>query len=180
MASEKAFVNSAIQGIIIAIVFSFVVLIISTNNILTAFLGILCISFVIISVLSIMVLQEWNLGASESIAIVILMSLSIDYVIYLAHVYSISVLGSRHEKMKQAYLEMAVSILSGTLTTLCSGIVLFGGRTISFQKFAVVIMSTIIFSCLSSMFLFGALCHFIGPQRATCNVKILLTPKKTK
>ena len=121
-----------------------------------------------------MVLQDWNLGVSESIAIVILISLSIDYVIYLAHVYSISVLESRHEKMKQAYLEMGVSILSGTITTLCSGIVLFGGRTMTFRKFAVVITSTIIFSFISSMFLFGALCHFVGPEKATCNIRILL------
>lgn len=168
MASERAFVQSAIQGIIIAILFSFGVLLVATKNFLLAFQAILCVSVVILSVLAIMVLQDWMLGISESIAIVILIGLAVDYVIHLAHVYANSVLESRHEKMKQAFLEMGVSILSGTITTLGCGIALFGGRTITFRKFAVIITSTIIFSFLSAMLLFGAMCHIIGPERTTC------------
>lgn len=100
MASEHAFVISAIQGIIIAILFSFGILLVATKNILLAFQAIFCVTIVIVSVLAIMVLQEWMLGISESIAIVILIGLAVDYVIHLAHVYSNSVLETRHEKMK--------------------------------------------------------------------------------
>ena len=59
---------------------------------------------------------------------------------------------------------MGVSILSGTITTLGCGISLFGGKLITFQKFAVIITSTISISFLSAMLLFGALCHVAGPQ----------------
>jgi len=59
---------------------------------------------------------------------------------------------------------MGVSILSGTITTTGSGFALFGGVLDTFQKFAVVIISTILISFLSSMLLFGALCHVFGPE----------------
>ena len=65
--------------------------------------------------------------------------------------------------MKQAYKEMGVSILSGTITTFGSGIFLSGGQVVTFQKFSVLITSTITISFLASMVLFGAIIHIIGP-----------------
>lgn len=72
--------------------------------------------------------------------------------------------------MQQAYEEMGVSILSGTITTLGCGVALFGGQLITFQKFAVIISSTICFSFMYSMLLFGALCHLSGPQNNFCSL----------
>ena len=59
---------------------------------------------------------------------------------------------------------MGISILSGTITTLGSGVFLFGGKMVTFNKFAVIITSTISFSFLTAMLLFGSLCHIVGPQ----------------
>lgn len=84
MASEKAFVTSAMSGIGIAMIFSFLILLMATRNIILAILSILCVSIVIVSVLAIMVLKGWELGVSESISVVILIGLAVDYVIHLA------------------------------------------------------------------------------------------------
>lgn len=84
MASEKAFVTSALSGIGIAMIFSFLILLMATRNIILAILSILCVSIVIVSVLAIMVLKGWELGVSESISVVILIGLAVDYVIHLA------------------------------------------------------------------------------------------------
>jgi len=54
MASEKAFVTSALQGITIAMIFAFFILLIATRNIILAFLAIICVSIVIVSVIAIM------------------------------------------------------------------------------------------------------------------------------
>ena len=59
---------------------------------------------------------------------------------------------------------MGVSIFSGSLTTFGAGAFLFGGQMVVFQKFAVLITSTIVLSFVSSMLLFGSLCHIMGPQ----------------
>jgi predicted RND superfamily exporter protein len=110
-----------------------------------------------------MVLKGWNLGVSESIAVVMLIGLSVDYVIHLSSDYMHSSYQSRNDKIKQAFGDMGVSILSGTITTFGSGAMLFGGDIITFQKFAIFITSTIFFSFFISMLFFGALCHQWGP-----------------
>lgn len=65
---------------------------------------------------------------------------------------------------------MGVSIISGTITTMVCGVFLFGGQLIFFQKFAVIITSTIAISYLSAMLLFGSLCHVMGPQNNVGNI----------
>ena len=132
--------------------------------------SIICVSVVIVSVLAVMKLQNWELGLSESVNIVILIGFAIDYVVHLSTTYMHSAHQTRSKKMKQAYKEMGVSILSGFITTFGSGIFLFGGQIITFQKFAVLITSTISFSFLVAMTLFGALMHVCGPENEYGNV----------
>lgn len=87
MASERAFVISAVQGIIIATVFAFLILLVATRNILLATISIFCVAIVIISVVAIMSLKGWEFGVSESISVVIIIGLSVDYVVHLAADY---------------------------------------------------------------------------------------------
>lgn len=65
---------------------------------------------------------------------------------------------------------MGVSIFSGTVTTFLAGLALFGGQIITFQKFALVICSTILFSFFTSMCFFGAILHLFGPQDGWCDL----------
>lgn len=84
----------------IAVGFSFVILLFATQNIVLSILAILSVAIVIVSVVAIMVLQKWELGVSESIAVVILIGLSVDYVVHLAADYNHSVKESRFYKIK--------------------------------------------------------------------------------
>jgi predicted RND superfamily exporter protein len=127
MATERAFVSSAVNGMIIAITFAFCILLMATQNIILASVAIGCVSIVIVSVVAIMSMQGWEFGVSESISVVIIIGLSVDYVVHLASDYQHSAEKLRGDRMKQAYKEMGVSILSGTITTFGSGIFLFGG-----------------------------------------------------
>ena len=140
------------------------ILLFATKNILLAIISIMCVAVVIVSVVAIMALQGWEFGVSESISVVIIIGLSVDYVVHLAADYQHSAEKDRSMKIRQAYMEMGISILSGTITTFGSGSALFGGQVITFKKFAVLITSTISLSFLISMLLFGAICHIMGPQ----------------
>lgn len=163
MMTEKGFVQSALQGMIIALIFSFIILTAVTCNMLLAFWAIISVGIIVVSVITIMVLQGWQLGVSESVAVVILIGLSVDYVVHLAQDYKHSAAIHKSGKIKQAYQEMGVSIFSGTITTFMAGLALFGGKIITFYKFAVIICSTILISFLTSMLFFGALLHTFGP-----------------
>lgn len=59
MPTERAFVSNAIDGILISIAFSFIVLIITSMNILTSFYALLSIFGVIVSVILVIVANDW-------------------------------------------------------------------------------------------------------------------------
>ena len=76
--------------------------------------------------------------------------------------------------MRQAYSEMGVSILSGTLTTAGCGIFLFGGDLIVYHKFGKILISTVVMSFYFSMIVFGSLAHTFGPQNGYGDFKFRL------
>ena len=155
----------------IATIFAFIILLIATGNILQAFISLVCVAVVIVSVLCIMQLQGWEIGISESISMVILIGFSVDYVVHLSGDYMHSAHQSRNDKIQQAYMEMGVSILSGSITTFGSGVFLFGGKIILFNKFAVLVTCTITFSFFVAMLLFGAIMHIFGPENGFGDIK---------
>jgi len=55
---------------------------------------------VIISIVAIMRMKGWELGVSESIAVVVQIGLSVDYVVHLSTDYMHSPMQSRNDKMK--------------------------------------------------------------------------------
>ena len=64
-----------------------IILLFATMNIIVSFFAILSVSFICASVVMVMVLKEWEMGASESIAMVIIIGFSVDYVVHLAAHY---------------------------------------------------------------------------------------------
>jgi len=68
--------------------------------------------------------RGYPLGTTESLAVVVLIGFSVDYIIHYSAEYMHSKEDTRDKKMKQALRQMGVSILGGFLTTLGSGIFL--------------------------------------------------------
>jgi len=169
--TQKQFTDGAIQGTILSLAFAFIVLIISTLNILTAIYAITSISCIVISVIALMEIIGWTLGVIESVAIVILIGFSVDYAVHLANHYVESVFEDRFRRMEEALSSMGISIFSGAVTTIGSGLALFFATLLFFQKFAVLIVSTIMFSLFFSLVFFVALNHLIGPQRKQGDLK---------
>lgn len=125
--------------------------------------SILSIMGILVSVVHIMFLQGWEIGIAESITIVILNGFSVDYVVHLANHYIESSYIDRYSKMKESLTEIGVSILSGSITTLGSGIFLIFSNLTLFLKFSIIILTTITFSVYFSLFFFSSLMHILGP-----------------
>lgn len=79
--------------------FAFFILLMATRSPLLSSMSIFCIGLVVTSVVSIMVMLNWELGISESIGTVIAIGLSVDYVVHLAADYIHSKKMNRDEKM---------------------------------------------------------------------------------
>jgi len=141
--TQKEFVDGAIQGTLIAISFAFIVLMISTLNIISAIFATISIACIVMSVIALMEIVGWTLGTIESIAIVILIGFSVDYAVHLANHYVESVFDDRYRRMQDALSGIGISIVSGAITTIGSGIFLFLATVMFFTKFAILITATI-------------------------------------
>lgn len=51
---------------------------------LIAFWAIFSVGMILVSVIAVMVYQGWEMGVSESISVVMLIGLSVDYIVHLA------------------------------------------------------------------------------------------------
>lgn len=79
---------------------AFIVIALSTLNLIIAFYSILCIVGITISVSAIMVIAGWEFGVAESIGIVGLSGFSVNYVMHLANHYMESHKRDRHSRMR--------------------------------------------------------------------------------
>lgn len=74
----------AIQGVTISLIFAFMLLLLVTCNVVIAIVSIVCVGITTSSVVAIMVLKGYELVVGESVSIIILTGLAVDYVIHLA------------------------------------------------------------------------------------------------
>lgn len=90
----------------------------------------------------------WGLGIAESIAAVIVIGFSVDYVVHLSHAYVEAghrdpPINSRGDRVTYALKSMGSTVFSGAVTTFGSGLFLIFTQLIFFVKFSVLIMVTI-------------------------------------
>lgn len=95
---------------------------------------------------------------------VVVLALSVNNTIHLAHDYSYAPQFNRGGKMRQAYLQKGKTITSSTFSTLLAACFLFGAQITIFQNYAIVIIVTLAISYIMSMIFFGSLCHLLGPS----------------
>ena len=175
--TEREFVRGAIEGIIISMIFGFLVILVSTLNIINAFYSIACIGSIVACVIAVMELDGWSLGIIESVSVVIIIGFSIDYVVHLANHYSESVYDDKFRRMKDSLRSIGISIVAGGITTLGSGFFIFFATVTIFTKFAALIWSTIWFALIFSLVVYSALNHFLGPQYHCGDLKYyIVTP----
>ena len=132
MQSEEAFFEGVKQGVLISGGLAFLILLIATGNVLISIYAIISVAFIVFCVIAIMVLKGWELGVSESIAMVIIIGFSVDYVVHLAAHYVHCFEPGRYQRSTDSVSAMGISIFSGAMTTLGSGVFLFGGTIIFF------------------------------------------------
>ena len=165
IATDRGFVRSAVQGIGIALPLAFLSLLISTQNVIVSIFAILAIVGIVVSEVALMVLQGWELGISESIAIVMMIGFSVDYVVHLGNSYiECEISGQRDIRTIWALYTMAISVVFGALTTFGSGFWLIWPEMMFFKKFGFLIMTVVALSLYYSLVFFMSLLAALGPK----------------
>lgn len=106
----------------------------------------------------------------ESISVVVLIGFSVDYIVHFSAEYIHSKEKTRSLRMQQSYRQMGVSIFSGYITTVGSGIWLLMCDLALFFKFGYTISITVTFAFLVATFTFGSFMHTFGPEGNTGNI----------
>lgn len=71
----------------ISISLAFIIMLIATRNCIIAVYAIISVMFIVANITAIMVIVGWELGVPESVATVIVIGFSVDYVVHLAAHY---------------------------------------------------------------------------------------------
>ena len=112
--------------------FAFVIMLLATRNLFVSVYAIIAVIFVVGNITAVMVALGWELGVPESVATVIVIGFSVDYIVHLAAHYVHSPFFTKDEKATDSISAMGISIISGAMTTLGSAVFLFGGTLIFF------------------------------------------------
>jgi len=164
LAVESNFLMSALSGIAIALPLAFVVLLISTRNWIISIFAIMDIIGVISCELCVIYMAGWRWGLTESIAVIMVIGFSVDYVVHLANSYLESQGETRMERLSFALLTMGVSVVSGAITTMLSGIMLVFPSYLFFYKMGWIIVTTVLLALMWALIFFPSMCAWIGPE----------------
>ena len=106
----------------------------------------------------------------ESLNLVLVVGLAVDYVVHLAEGYSRSSHKDRLGRTKDMLQEVGISVISGAATTLGASIFMLFAVILFFVQFGTFMFCTIGFSVIYAMGLFVTVMGLIGPQNETGSI----------
>lgn len=161
---RKSFHSNAMQGMLFALGFSAIVLIISSRSVLMTLFSLVCIFNVLLTLMTFIYILDWRFGLTESIGMIVFIGLSVDYVIHICHSYSHAVDETRKGKTFYSVHQMGSTIISGALTSCMAGVFLVNCQTYALNKFGFMILITIASAVVNSIFIFPSLLFIWGPE----------------
>eukprot|EP01083_Nonionella_stella_P232956 821273_1 len=167
----KGYISSAVKGILIALPLAFIVMIFSTQNWIIALFALLDILGVMLNELAIMYLLGYEFSLTESIATIVIIGFSVDYVVHLANAYLESAAQTRQQRLSFSLLTIGISVVSGAITTFFAGFFLVFAEFVFFKKMGAILMTTVLTSIIWAMGFFTSLCAAIGPQNEQGDLK---------
>eukprot|EP01065_Artemidia_motanka_P032326 TRINITY_DN39338_c0_g1_i1.p1 TRINITY_DN39338_c0_g1~~TRINITY_DN39338_c0_g1_i1.p1 ORF type:complete len:1148 (+),score=297.26 TRINITY_DN39338_c0_g1_i1:66-3509(+) len=183
-------VYEAFSGIAMSVGLAFVVLALATGNLVMSVYATLVIGCIVTCAIGVCVLMGWKLGILESIALVMVPGLAVDFVAHLADGYIESHEHDRGDRVRDMLANVGISVVSGAFSTLGSALFLFLPTIVFFNKFGTMIFITIALSLVWSLVFFPALLSTpLGPQGKTGDWHFMLkkalgkvheTPRQTR
>ncbi len=173
MILQETYVQMALTGLGVGLSIAFVVLLISTQNLIVAFLSIFTIVCSLNCVIGGIVMRGWQLGSAESLSMMILTGFAVDYVVHLSHAYMESRKALPVERVHDALRDLGISVFWGMLTSIISAYVLSTLQLQFFAKFGLFFLLTIIWSYLWAVLFLMPLLAFIGPHGTGPNAEVV-------
>jgi len=179
MTTTEALLRNTIQSVTIALFFCWFVLVFTTRNLITGTLALIVVMCIVLGAAGMMVVAGWKLGIIESIACIVIIGISVDYSVHIAHAYNVAVPENamdlskpqeRIAKAKMALGSIGISLVSGVMTSLGSTLFLWFCQINFFRKFGMFLFMTLVISFLLAFLLLVPLLVLLGPAKGMCDL----------
>jgi hypothetical protein len=151
---------------------AFVVLFLTTQELLLSILAILTVSSVIFSTVAVLTIFGWTLNILESAIVTLAIGLAVDFALHYGIAYKTARGVTRRDKVEAAVKSVGVPVAMGALTTFLAGLAMLPSRVLAHVQigiFLVVLMATS--WALSTFFLVPLLAAFGSVGTSCCNKK---------
>ncbi|CAK0839551.1 unnamed protein product [Prorocentrum cordatum] len=171
MVLQETLMRSVVQSIGVCLILAWVILCLATSNWIMATLSLLCIIAILIVFAGCLPIFGFSLGIFESVGLIVVLGLSVDYTVHIAHSYnearvvgsSASPAAERAQRASHALTEMGISVLSGAITSLLASLFLLPSKFMFYHVFGVFMLTAVVVSSLVSLTLLPALLMLFGP-----------------
>lgn len=176
--TNRSMLEGAYLSIMTALIVVALVVLISTLNLLTTLYVVVAVAGVLLLVIGTVVGMGWELGFLEGICFAILIGLSCDFVLHMAHAYTSSDEATRRAKSHDAIARMGPPVFAAAVTTAATGAVMYGCTILFFLRFGTILVLTMVYAILVSIFFFLAITNVAGPQGNFCSLAPLCGGRK--
>jgi hypothetical protein len=167
LAMHSVYRLMSIGGIAVGLGVAFAVLLVVTHSFTVALIAVASVVQVVMGVFASLSLLGWALGLVESLCLILVSGLSVDYALHVACAYAQSSEISRVCRTEAALSRSCAPLLAGTMTTCISAIAL---STCTFQimsKIGIFMAFTSLWSWATASTLLPALLATVGPRGVT-------------
>jgi hypothetical protein len=160
--------TSALESSLIVISCAALVILSGCRSVTLSIFSCISVLYVLVAATASLAAMGWSLGIFESILFAVLVGLGSDFVLHFAHAYSmIPGKVNKRVRLKHAILHMGPSVLGSAATTLSTAIIMLFCEGLSLEKFATMMIMTMIHSLIGSFVIFSVLCSCFGPAEPT-------------
>ena len=146
---------------------SFLVLVVSTRNILLSLFAILTVFSIILITVGVLVMLGWELNILESVVITLAIGLSVDFTLHYGIMYKLSTGTERTGSVRYSLATMASPVTMAAFTTLAAGLCLLPARVMAYIQIGTFIVVLMTISWIFSTFFFQSLLSAWGPSKSS-------------
>ena len=177
---QSSLASGTYEAIGVSMAAAFVVMLVTSLNVLITFYAIFTIFLTISVCAGILVLLGWELNIVESVTLTMSVGLSIDFCIHYGMGYRLSTLVDRKLRVHESFRKVAAAIFMAAGTTFIAGACIMPASILFYVQLGSFFMIVMTFSWLFATFFFQSLCYVIGPNGNFAQIPspLLLCKKK--
>ncbi|CAG0886573.1 unnamed protein product [Darwinula stevensoni] len=149
----------------IAMSLSFIVLSLTTLNLLLSIYSIVTIAFVIFTTSGVLVLLGWTLNVLEAITVSVAIGLAGDFTLHYAIAYKMCLEEDRTSRTVFSLSQMGSPITMAALTTFLAGLLMFPSHIIAYFRIGIFLVVLMSLSYIYSTIFFLSLLSVAGPEK---------------